>query len=299
MKRTLPVKVIFCALILFFNAKIIFASSANDYFMIKAIDAKTGRGIPLVEFKTIHHVSYFTDSNGIIAFFEPGLMGIDVYFHINGQGYEYPPDMFSYTGLAIKPVAGDSIIIKLNRNILAERLYRSTGEGIFRDSYILGVSIPVKKPLLIDKVLGQDSNLSLIYNNKIFWVWGDTFKPSYPLGNFSVSAATSELPANGGLNPNLGIDYTYFTDSDGFSKKMINIPGQGFVWLDWLIVLKDKDGKEKLVTKYARVKIDFKNHERGIAVFNDQTEQFEKYKKIDDWITYYHVNNHPLLDASD
>jgi len=295
MKNNSPGKVLICFIILVLKVEIILASSAHNFFMIKAIDSETNRGIPLVEFKTMHNVSYFTDSNGIIAFYEPGLMGLDVFVNINGQGYEYSPDIFGYKGLSIKPISGDSIIIKLKRINVAERLYRSTGAGIYHDSYILGIQSPLKNPLLNGKVLGQDSNLSLIYNNKIFWIWGDTFKPAYPLGNFSVSGATSELPENAGLDPEIGIDYTYFTDATGFSKKMITIPGQGFVWLDWLIVLKDKTGKEQLVTKYARVKPNFENYERGIAIFNDEVKQFEKYKTVDEWIPYYHVNNHPFL----
>jgi len=266
--------------------------------MIKVIDSESGRGIPLVELKTMHNVSYFTDSNGLIAFMEPGLMGQKVFFHINGQGYEYPQDIFGYRGIVLIPVAGDSSVIKLDRTNIAERLYRTTGAGIYNDSYLLGKSMPIKNPLINSKVLGQDSNLGVVYKNKIFWVWGDTYKMSYPLGNFSVSGATSELPENSGLPVNKGIDYTYFENDEGFSKKMIDIPGQGFVWFDWLLVLKDQSGKEKLVAKYARVKPNFENYERGIAVFNDQLQQFEKYKQIDEWLPDYNVINHPFLAQS-
>ena len=45
------------------------------YFTIEVVDETTGRGVPLVELKTTNDVRYYTDSNGIVAYHEPGLMG--------------------------------------------------------------------------------------------------------------------------------------------------------------------------------------------------------------------------------
>ena len=47
-------------------------SATSDYFKITVVDEETGRGVPLVELKTTNNVRFYTDSNGIIAFFEPG-----------------------------------------------------------------------------------------------------------------------------------------------------------------------------------------------------------------------------------
>jgi len=47
------------------------------------IDAATGRGVPLVELRTVNKASWWTDSNGIVAFDEPGLMDIEVFFHVD------------------------------------------------------------------------------------------------------------------------------------------------------------------------------------------------------------------------
>lgn len=272
-------------------------SGPEMYFKIRIIDAETGRGIPLVELRTLNHITYFTDSNGLIAFFEPGLMNESVFIKIHGQGYDYPQDSFGSRGLAINTIPGDSITIELNRTIVAERLYRVTGAGIYRDSYLLGESMPLKMPLKNSRVMGQDSNAGIIYKGKIFWIWGDTYKMSFPLGNFSVSGATSELPQNGGLPPEKGIDLNYFVDDDGFSKRMIDIPGKGFVWLGWLATARNDAGETKLLTDYARVKLNFQNHERGIAVYNDETEMFEKYRPVDEWIDEYHSMNHPFLGS--
>ena len=52
-------------------------SDPRDYFKITVVDQETGRGVPLVELKTTNNVRYYTDSNGIIAFFEPALMATE------------------------------------------------------------------------------------------------------------------------------------------------------------------------------------------------------------------------------
>lgn len=280
-------------LILFFSSQS-FSSTPSKYFKIRILDSETGQGIPLAQVRTQSWIRYYSDSNGLVAFYEPGLMDQDCYLFIESEGYDYPKDIMGNAGFVINPSKIDSIVIKMNRINIAERLYRITGPGIYRDSYILDEPTPLKNPLLNGKVLGQDSNLSLVYNGEIFWVWGDTFKPSYPWGNFSISAATSKLPDNGGLAPEVGINLEYFVDSTGFSKQMITLEGKGYVWFDWLMTIPDESGNVRLVAKYARVKTDFTNHERGIAVYNDQTETFEKYKQVDEWIREYHSTHHPF-----
>ena len=48
--------------------------SPSPYFAIHVVDAETGRGVPMVELQTTSSVRYYTDSNGLVAFAEPGLM---------------------------------------------------------------------------------------------------------------------------------------------------------------------------------------------------------------------------------
>ena len=81
-------------------------------FKIKVVDDRTHRGVPMVELKTNHEVCYHTDNNGIVAFYEPGLMNQDVYFHIRSHGYEFPADGFGFRGRAVKTIPGDSIVLK-------------------------------------------------------------------------------------------------------------------------------------------------------------------------------------------
>jgi hypothetical protein len=167
----------------------------GDYFAITVIDEQTGRGVPLVELETVNHMRWWTDSNGIVAFNEPGLMNEEVYFHIRSHGYEYPKDMFGFRGLKLKPARGGKTTLKVKRLNIAERLYRITGEGIYRDSILVGHPAPTQRPLLNGQVMGQDTVIATPYREKIYWFWGDTERASYPLGNFGASGATSRAGA--------------------------------------------------------------------------------------------------------
>jgi len=276
--------------------------SKEDYFKIKVIDEETGRGIPMVGLIPLSQQKYYTDSNGFIAFNEPGFMGETVYFEVKSEGYQYAMGKDGKRAVSLHCKAGDSAIVKLTRLNVAERLYRSTGLGIYKDSYLLEENIPIKKPLLNAKVLGQDSNLAAIYKDEVFWVWGDSFLPPEYNGNFSVAAATTPLPKNGGLDPELGMNYKYFENDKGESKPMIQLKDPGYVWFDWLLNIKDEKGNEQLVAKYANVNSFFLNYERGIAVFNDEKNSFERYKKVVKWMPDFHRCEHPFkakLDDKD
>src|SRR5205807_5716851 len=222
-------------------------SVANDCFNIAVVDEQTGRGVPLVELRTVNNISLWTDSNGIIAFDEPGLMGQEVYFHIKSHGYEYPKDMFDNRGVKLKPTRAGSAVIKIKRLNIAERLYRVTGQGIYRDSVLAGQPVPLKAPVLNAQVMGQDTVIAAPYNGKIYWFWGDTERVSYPLGNFAASGATSEVPGRGGLDPSVGVNLTYFIDASGFSKPMCPDFGEGLQWIEGVMTVPDEKGRERLV----------------------------------------------------
>src|SRR3954447_5595284 len=96
------------------------APAANPYFTIEVVDEQTGRGVPLVELKTVNAIRLFTDSHGIAAFREPGLEGESVFFHVQSHGYEFPKDGFGYRGKALTVRAGGSATIKVRRLNVAE-----------------------------------------------------------------------------------------------------------------------------------------------------------------------------------
>ena len=68
-------------------------------FRIQVVDEETGRGVPLVELRTVNQVRYVTDSNGVVAFDEPGLFNLKVFFTVTSHGYEAAKDNFGYRGI--------------------------------------------------------------------------------------------------------------------------------------------------------------------------------------------------------
>ncbi len=254
--------------------------SVPDVFGVHVVDEQTGRGIPLVELRTVNDVRYYTDSAGYAAIADPGMMNRHVYFHISSPGYLWSQkDAFGYRGTALEVKAGSLAVLKMHRVNIAQRLYRITGEGIYADSVRLGLHTPIENPVLNAKVLGQDSSLATIYKGKIHWIWGDTQRIEYPLGNFRSSGATSLLPDRGGLNPDVGINLQYFTDKSGFCRAMCPLADEpdGVVWLGGLTVVPDRTGKQCLIAHYSR-RNGLKNlFEHGLALWNDNTETFQKY----------------------
>src|SRR6266567_4765987 len=205
------------------------SSESSRYFAIQVVDEQTGRGVPMVELQTTSSVRFYTDSNGLVAFYEPGLMNQKVWFGVSTHGYEFPPDGFGNRGVTLETKPGTSAQLKIKRINVAERLYRITGQGIYRDTVLLGRKPPVAKPLLNAQVTGQDGILNAIYRGKLYWFYGDTLKLSYALGNFAMTGATSDLPEK--IDPSVGFNLKYFTDNAGVIRPMSPIKGEGVVWL--------------------------------------------------------------------
>ena len=269
------VRVFAVALALIFGAAK--GAAQEKPFGIQVIDSVTGRGVPAVELETMDNQLYVTDSAGRVAFSEPGQMGVPVWFSMRSHGYEFPFDGFGMTGARLTPNAGGRAVVKAKRLNIAERIVRLTGPGIYRDSVLLGEKVPLAEPLGSGGVVGQDSVQTAIYKGRIFWLWGDTMRLSYPLGNFRTACAWSDLPAKGGLPPEQGVDLHYFTGKDGFAKEMCPLEKkEGVVWLFGLCVVRDDAGEERLIAHYARRGGLVKLFEHGMAVFNDQTDIFER-----------------------
>jgi hypothetical protein len=250
--------------------------ASRDYFLIQVADAATGRGVPLVELKTVHEVAYYTDSQGFVALHEPALMGRDVFFHIASPGYEFDKDGFGYRGKALQATPGGSVVLKVRRLNIAERLYRITGEGIYRDSVLAGRATPLRQPLFNGLVFGQDSVMAIPYRGRLYWFWGDTARPSYPLGHFGTAGATSDWPARGGLDPSRGVDLDYFTDARGFSRPLCAWPGPGMKWIAGVMTVRDPAGAERLVARCDTHKSLGEILERTLIVFDDASNRFER-----------------------
>jgi len=255
------------------------ARAGGDWFQIRIVDRQTGRGVPLVALIANNDIVSFTDSNGIVAWNEPGLMDREVYFRIESPGYRFPGGVAS-----VAVTRGGSVELRMERLAIAERLYRVTGQGIYRDILLTGFPVPIHQPALNGEVLGQDTVRVTPYRGKLFWLWGDTNRASAPLGNFSTTSATSELPGHGGLDPGAGVDLTYFTGADGFAKAMCPWPLEGLKWMDALMTVRDPAGEERLLARYFNIGEHSKATESGLAVFNDETREFDRL------VVYPHPN---------
>jgi hypothetical protein len=277
----LPVLICPCSVISSAQQPVNNKDSSCKYFKIQVIDRQTGRGVPLVQLRTTNNIRYCTDSHGIVAFYEPGLMDMEVFFFVESHGYEFPKDGFGMRGTRLKTVPGTNAVIKIDRLNIAERLYRVTGQGIYSDSVLTDHPAPLKNPVLNGQVMGQDSVYTCLYRGRLFWMWGDTSRPSYPLGNFSMSGAVSDLPGQGGLDPAIGINLRYYVDENGFSKKMCPLKERGMVWADGLLTVKDNEGKQRMIAKFDRLMNMSDIRERGLLVFNDSTTTFEPLVRSD------------------
>ena len=259
----------------------------SEYFVIRVLDEATGRGVPLVELKLPNEVSYWTDSAGIAAFNEPSLIGRDVFLAIRSHGYAYLHETLLGSGTNVTVEPGRMHTLRMRRTMIAERLYRLTGEGIYRDSVLAGLPVPMKQPLLNARVLGQDTVAAAVYRGKIFWIWGDTIGPAF--WNFSVSAATSNLQDD----PAVAVHYAYFQNSEGRPKEMLPLSGEGLVWIEGLIPMTDPDGEERLVATYTRQDgLQFPD-ECGLALFDDAAQIFRPWIQFP--CTKEHKSSHPFL----
>ena len=166
--------------------------------------------------------------------------------------------------------------LKIHRVNIAERLYRITGGGLWADTLQAGQAAPIAEPLLNSKVLGSDSAHTAEFGGKLFWIWGDTNRIGYPLGNFQTTSATSPLA----FDPDVGIELSYFQNERGFAKKMAPIPGEGPTWLDALVTLTDIKGRERLVATYVKVKPPLTIYETGLCEYDPGEELFKPILKL-------------------
>ena len=262
-------------LALLFGLSLIVHASALEPFAIQVTDESTGRGVPLIELRITPDQTYVTDSNGFVAIDDPVLMGRKVFFHVQGHGYQLAKDFFGYRGKSIEVAAGNEVQIRIKRLNVAERLYRITGAGIYRDSVRLGKDVPINKPLLNAQVCGQDTVMAVVKDDRIHWFWGDTDRLSYPLGNFNTSGAISRLPGSGGLDPDRGVNLEYFVDESGFSRPMFKRENGVLIWIHGLFTIKDESGVSRIVTHFSRRKNLKEQLSHGIAVLDETNHLFE------------------------
>jgi hypothetical protein len=240
---------------------------AEQCTTIRVADDRTGRGVPLVTVG-LPAAEQITDSQGIVAYCDPDHWG-ELTVKLSSHGYLTETVMFD-----AQP--GGSAELTMQRINIAERLYRSTGQGVYRDSLWLGLTTPVREGGLNGQVVGQDSVATAVYQERLFWLWGDTNNLSYPLGLFATAAATSQLPAAGGLDPARGVDLAYLGDQGGFIRPVAPdiAPTDKPTWLGALAAVSDDSGRERLFASYLKPERDLSARVRGLVEFDAERQVF-------------------------
>lgn len=258
------------------------ADAGPSAFVLKFVDESTGRPVPLVEARTVHGVTHVSDNDGVTAWTEPELSGQEVHFTVKSHGYEMQADGFGYRGGRVRVVPGETVTWKLQRRQIAQRLYRVTGAGRLAESQAAGlVRGDDTRAVTRAKVTGQDSVQMTPYRNELHWLWGDTSRLAYPLGNFHVPSARTPMPGPDSWDPGRDIPLVYFEDSKtGLAAETCRMAGDGPTWASALATVMDETNEPRLVCWYAKIKPPMETYRRGVAVWNDRTNRFESHREF-------------------
>ena len=90
-------------------------AAEHVYFLIHTVDANTREPIAGVRLRTTSHLSFSSDADGVVPFYEPGLMERSVYFFVEHERYEVAADDFGQRGVVLHPREGHEIDIALQR----------------------------------------------------------------------------------------------------------------------------------------------------------------------------------------
>jgi hypothetical protein len=243
---------------------------------IEIVEKGSGWPVPLVELRTTHHLRFISDNAGIIALDAPELMGRQVWFDVIGHGYEVPKDGFGMRGVRLTPKPGGTLKVEVSRTIIAKRLGRLTGAGQFAESQKLGLETDWPE----SGVFGCDSVQNAVYNVKLFWAWGETVKPNYPLGIFDMSSATTSIRPLNTFEPPIHLRFDYFRDKNGRPRGVAPMPGSGPTWVSGYVTVPDANGRAHLVGSYIKVRPPMEAYESGLCVWNDELARFERLRVL-------------------
>lgn len=249
---------------------------AQQLFRIEVVERGTDWPVPLVELRTTNNLRFVSDNAGLIAIDAPELFGREVWFEINGHGYEVSRDGFGSRGVRATPSPGKSLRIEVDRKIIARRIGRLTGGGIYGESQRLGEAQDWKE----SGVFGCDSTQTAIHRGRKYWIWGDTTLPKYPLGIFHSTCATTAVNASIALDPPLRISFDYLRNDKGEPRTVAKLPGKGPTWLTALTSLNDQMGTPHLVATYMKIDAPLEAYEQGLAHWDELKQAFERLRVV-------------------
>ncbi len=245
---------------------------------IEIVEKGTGWPVPLVELTTTHHVRFISDNAGVVAVDQPELLGRETFFHVAADGYEVAPDAFGYRGVRLRPESGGTLRVEVERTMVSRRMGRMTGAGIFGESQKTGRDLDWEE----SGVFGCDSVQTVVHGGRRHWLWGDTTLPGYPLGIFdSLGAVTGVQPLER-LEPPLRMRFEFYRDANGRLRGITPMPGEGPTWATAMVTLPDREGRERLVCSYMKVRGVLEEYEWGLAVWDEAGKRFERLKVM--WV---------------
>jgi hypothetical protein len=243
---------------------------------IEVVEKASGWPVPLVELRTTHDVRLVTDNAGVIACDLPELMGRETWFAIYGHGYDVDADGFGYRGVRLTPEPGKTLRVEVKRRVIAKRLGRATGGGLFAESQKVGRELDWRE----SGIVGADSVQNALHRGKLYWAWGDTTMPHYPLGVFDMTSATTSAQPLASFEPPLRLKLDYFTDENGRPRGVAKMPGAGPTWVSAYVSLPDRTGAARLVGTYIKVRNYLEAYESGLCVWNDDSANFERLRVL-------------------
>jgi hypothetical protein len=252
------------------------AAPTGEPCRIEVVEQGTGWPVPLVELRTTNQLRFVTDNAGLIAFDPPEFMGRETWFDVVGHGYEAPKDGFGFRGFRLTPEPGKTVRVEVRRTIIARRLGRLTGAGLFSESQKLGKELDWKE----SGIVGCDSVQNAVHRGKLFWAWGDTLIARYPLGIFDMTSATTPVQPLTSFQPPLKLKLDYFTDDKGTPRGVAKMPGAGPTWVSGYVSLPDKSGTPRLCGTFIKVKPPLDAYQSGLCVWNDETSAFELLRTL-------------------
>lgn len=268
------------------------AAGAWDPFRIEIIDTSNGWQVPLVELETVHGVKFVSDNAGLIAFDTPELMGKETYCGVRGFGYGVPKDGFGFEGVRFTPQPGGELRVEVDRRIVAKRLGRITGAGLFGESQKLGEFNDWPE----SGIVGCDSVQNAVLDGRLFWLWGDTSLAKYPLGIFDGTAAHTPLRPLERLEPPVRLRLDYYRDRAGAPKPIAKMPGNGSTWVTGVATVPDATGDPRLVATFMKIQPPMEAYRAGLCVWDKDAGQFSELNVV--WErSGREPRTHPLLEG--
>ena len=251
-------------------------AGAAEPFRIEIVDESNGWPVPLVELETVHGMKFVSDNAGLIAFDTPELMGKETWCGVRGFGYGIPKDGFGSEGVRFTPQPGGMLQVRVERRIIAKRLGRITGAGIFGESQKLGEA----KDYPESGIVGCDSVQNVVHDGRLFWLWGDTSLAKYPLGIFDGTAAHTPLRPLERFEPPVRLRLDYYRDAAGLPKPIAKMPGNGPTWVTGITSVPDGAGEPRLVGTFMKIKPPMEAYRAGLCVWDKHAEQFSELKVL-------------------